>query len=183
MIRTSAVLQLQLQLLLLLQLLLIQSTCICICTALVPQSKRFARYSHLATHLHASSSEESTIFETLAGTLGQCLILSDVKRMTGNDGASTGWTSWVDEKSSFYLQNCIDKVALVNPMNPTDPTRIDLLDQRDEAQRWIRWMKNVPAPMMIEISDELRHLVNATLDDASLQVRVTLRYDVTSLPY
>ena len=92
--------------------------------------------------------------------------------MTGNDGASTGWTSWVDEKSCFRLQKCIDKLGLVNPMSPMDPLRIDLLEERDESQRWIRWMKNSPAPMIVEVSEELRRLVNATLDDASLEVRL-----------
>lgn len=139
------------------------------CTsAFVQKLKISSRYSHLQA---ASSIGDEKVLEVIAGNLANCLILSDVKRMTGNDGASTGWTSWVDEKSSFRLQKCIEKLILVNPMEPIDPTRIDLLEQRDEAQRWIRWMKNAPAPMIIEVSDELRRLVDANLDDSSLEVR------------
>lgn len=135
-------------------------------TALVPQLRTFSRDSHLQA---ASSIGDDTILDIIAGNLANCLILSDVKRMTGNDGASTGWTSWVDEKSCFRLQKCIDKLVLVNPVGPTDPARIDLLEQRDEAQRWIRWMKNSPAPMIIEVSDEFRRLVDVNLDDTSLE--------------
>lgn len=153
------------------------------CVALVPQSKRSApyssqRYSSAPTlenddvliPVHDESDDENIIIEILAGNVARCLALSDAKRNSGKDGASAGWTSWVDEGSAFRLQCCLDKIGLTNPLliNP-DPTRVDLLDKRDEAQRWIRWMKNVPAPMMIEISDELRQLVNATLDDVTLQ--------------
>ena len=145
-------------------LLIIQCTCL----AMVPPRTRLAHQSYLQA---INPINDDSIFEVIAGNLANCLILSDVKRMTGNDGASTGWTSWVEEKSCFRLQKCIDKLSLVNPKSPTDPSRIDLLEQRDEAQRWIRWMKNSPAPMIIEVSDELRRLVNATLEDASLEVR------------
>ena len=141
-------------------------------TALVQQIRTLSRDSHLQA---ASSIGDDTILDIIAGNLANCLILSDVKRMTGNDGASTGWTSWVDEKSCFRLQKCIDKLVLVNPVGPTDPARIDLLEQRDEAQRWIRWMKNSPAPMIIEVSDEFRRLVDVNLDDTSLEVRFCLQ--------
>jgi hypothetical protein len=141
----------------------------CKCLALVPPQARLVQQSYLQA---VSPTEDDSIFEVLARNFANCLILSDVKRMTGNDGASTGWTSWVDEKSCFRLQKCIDKLSLVNPMSPTDPSRIDLLEKRDEAQRWIRWMKNSPATMIIEVTDELRRLVNASLDDASLEVRL-----------
>ena len=144
-------------------LLVIQCT-----TALVHQLRTNSRYSHLQA---ASSIGDENIFEVIAGNLANCLILSDVKRMTGNDGASTGWTSWVDEKSCFRLQKCIDKLVLVNLMEVTDPARAELLEQREEVQRWVRWMKNSPAPMIIEVSDELRRLVDANLGDSSLEVR------------
>jgi hypothetical protein len=91
--------------------------------------------------------------------------------MTGNDGASTGWTSWVDENSSFRLQKCFDRLCFEVPMNLMDPAKDDLISKQDETNRWMRWMKNSPVPMIIEVSESLRTLVNETLDDMSLEVR------------
>jgi hypothetical protein len=47
--------------------------------------------------------EELSAFEILAGNI-HCLVKSDLKRQTGLDGSSTGWTSWVQEYSAFRMQ-------------------------------------------------------------------------------
>jgi predicted secreted acid phosphatase len=52
-------------------------------------------------------------FQELAEHVLDSLIQSDSKRNTGYDGASTGWTAWVDESSSAQLQNTIDRIQLV----------------------------------------------------------------------
>jgi hypothetical protein len=58
-----------------------------------------------------------TAFRTLAGNVARCLVRSDLKRNFGLDGASTGWTSWVDDESAFRLQCCIDYMSLSNPVS------------------------------------------------------------------
>eukprot|EP00562_Extubocellulus_spinifer_P032665 CAMPEP_0178730606 /NCGR_PEP_ID=MMETSP0699-20121125/29610_1 /TAXON_ID=265572 /ORGANISM="Extubocellulus spinifer, Strain CCMP396" /LENGTH=184 /DNA_ID=CAMNT_0020382645 /DNA_START=53 /DNA_END=603 /DNA_ORIENTATION=+ len=47
-------------------------------------------------------------FSALSNYVSNCIIQSDIKRIKGLDGASTGWTSWVDDESAFRLQRCID---------------------------------------------------------------------------
>ena len=114
---------------------------------------------------------DTTAFEILAGNMAHCLVMSDRKRDTGLDGASTGWTSWVDEKASFTLQKCIDKLMLSTPISPdANPTNNDiyLLEERDEAQRWTQWMKKAPCPIVIELTQELRQAVNETIKDETL---------------
>jgi hypothetical protein len=45
--------------------------------------------------------DDPTALEALAGNVGLCLIKSDQKRDKGNDGASTGWTSWY-----VFMEHC-----------------------------------------------------------------------------
>lgn len=53
---------------------------------------------------------------TLTGTIVNCLVKSDLKRKGGGDGGgSTGWTSWVEDKSAFALQSCLNYVVLSKP--------------------------------------------------------------------
>jgi vesicle-fusing ATPase len=100
-------------------------------------------------------------FPVLAGYIVDCLVKSELKRDSGFDGASTGWTSWVEDSSALRLQACMDKLSL---------TRIDSisLQQRDEIQTWMKWMKSCPAPMALELSDEMREMVSAYIDDETL---------------
>ena len=63
--------------------------------------------------------EESDIsaLTALAGNTAQCLISSDLKRKGGGDGGgSTGWTSWVEEKTAYKLQCCVDIMSLSLPV-------------------------------------------------------------------
>lgn len=137
----------------------------------VPQVQELSVADKTQNEQHSdSNSEEETdvpIFQVLAANIIHCLVMSDLKRNKSNDGASTGWTSWADEASSFRLQSCVDYLSLSVPTNP-DTTNVELLEKRDEAQRWIRWMKNSPSPMILELSVDLREAVNQILDDASL---------------
>ena len=67
-----------------------------------------------------SSTGESDVsaLTALAGNTAQCLILSDLKRKGGGDGGgSTGWTSWVEEKSAYKLQCCVDIMSLSLPVS------------------------------------------------------------------
>lgn len=129
----------------------------------------------------SQSSSPVSAWDALAGNMGQCLIASDLKRDSGFDGSSTGWTSWVDGASAFRLQNCIDKLVFSDGSfvpdaatgSDTTTTAFDpilVASQRDDTIRWLNWMKACPAPMIIGFDDELRSAVNATLtqDDYDL---------------
>ncbi len=61
--------------------------------------------------------KDLTYFEILAGNVVNCLLKSDLKRKGGGDGGSTGWTSWVDDASSYQLKGCIDMLSLNIPVS------------------------------------------------------------------
>jgi hypothetical protein len=56
--------------------------------------------------------EPLSFWSQLSDRITQCLLESDRKRDDGFDGASTGWTSWVEEKSARALQECFDRMKL-----------------------------------------------------------------------
>ena len=115
--------------------------------------------------------DTETFFDVLAGNVARCLIMSELKRASGFDGASTGWTSWVEDSSAYRLQCCMDALSFAIPEHPQTVTDIKRLEERDEIQRWIRWMKASPTPIMVEVSNEMRQAVSHHLDDAALEVR------------
>jgi hypothetical protein len=99
------------------------------------------------------NNDKLSAFQELAEHVFGTLIQSDCKRNRGYDGASTGWTAWVDEKSSTQLQNTIDHIQLV--VNPSSV-------HKDEYGQWIGWIRSCPAPMMMELTPELRDAVSNT---------------------
>jgi vesicle-fusing ATPase len=132
-----------------------------------------------------SSSPPLSAWDILAGNMGHCLIASDLKRDSGFDGSSTGWTSWVDSKSAFQLQNCIDKLVFSdsNLDAKTDldgPSTMVSTSQRDDTIRWLKWMKACPAPMIIGFDDELRSAVNATLTPNDYELVEQTQYEFLS---
>ena len=122
--------------------------------------------------------QEDSAFDILAGNIGLCLYKSDLKRDDGHDGASTGWTSWVDDATAFRLKNCMDKLELTRSLRQTQQQQearatssqnlFDIASKRDEAIRWLRWIKATPSPVVVELGPELRKSVSATMDDAML---------------
>jgi hypothetical protein len=110
-------------------------------------------------------------FETIAGNIALCLVQSDLKRDNGNDGASTGWTAWIDDASAFRLQSCLDAVKLISSREPKEKSKTNhdnFLQQQDETRRWTQWIKTSPSPMIFELSHELRRQVNTTLHSTVL---------------
>ena len=122
--------------------------------------------------------EEDSAFDILAGNIGLCLYKSDLKRDDGHDGASTGWTSWVDDATAFRLKNCMDKLELTKALRQTQQQQeisatssadfFDIASKRDEAIRWLRWVKATPSPVVVELGPELRKSVSAAIDDTML---------------
>jgi len=108
----------------------------------------------------------TTAWEVLAGNVATCLIASDLKRSSGFDGSSTGWTSWIEESSAFRLQQCVDRLVFgeTNPEGDTaSPSSAFDSSNRDETLRWMKWMKATPSPMVVELSEELRAAVDTLL--------------------
>lgn len=98
----------------------------------------------------------SSAFYDLAGNITYCLIQSDKKRDDGWDGASTGWTSWVDGVSVKQLQSYIDTLCLSTP---------SMYRNDDQSRNWMRWAQSSPTPMIIELSNYLREAIQIHYDD------------------
>ncbi|CAB9515427.1 AAA ATPase forming ring-shaped complexes [Seminavis robusta] len=121
---------------------------------------------------------DDSAFEVLAGNTALCLHKSDLKRDDGFDGASTGWTSWVDDASALRLRSCLDGLELppfarsiAQPSSLVTASNGDDDEiRRDQVIRWLRWIKACPSPLIIELSPALRQAVNATIpNEAWLQ--------------
>jgi hypothetical protein len=80
---------------------------------------------------------------------------------SGKTVASSATSNWIDEKSAFTLQKCIDKMIL-------KPANLHKGIDRDEANAWIRWMKSTPAPCVVDLSSDLRHVINATVSSSGM---------------
>ena len=111
--------------------------------------------------------ETPAMFQQLARHVADTLQKSDAKRDTGFDGASTGWTSWIDEASAAELQTCWDRVRL----RQFDDSGINHDDDDDDVRAWLAWLwKGPPAPLWIELSPQLRHAVD---DDSTASTTTT----------
>lgn len=99
-------------------------------------------------------STNATAFAVLAERIAETVVQSDRKRDTGFDGASTGWTSWVDQNSAERLQTCIDQLRLV--------TKSVSVEGDSHRQKWLRWIRSCPEPMLLELSPQLRDAVRQT---------------------
>ena len=111
---------------------------------------------------HASSSVSSdecrpqqtrTAFKVLSEKEARCLLESDKKRDTSLDGASTGWTGWVDDASAQTLKLCLDEIRLVGPNQQSHQLH----------QPWLRWLQSAPTPIILDVSLQLRQAVQKSL--------------------
>lgn len=86
----------------------------------------------------------------------------DAKGQTnGSTGSGSSATNWIDDKSSFALQDALNKIELKLP-----DERIGL--DRDESLSWLRWMKTSPTPLMIDLTSELIQAAQNTVSDKTL---------------
>lgn len=93
----------------------------------------------LVPSVSAFSVKSASGFDQIAGCAANTIVCSDQKRdETGFDGASTGWTSWVDEKSATQLQDTVDQIEL------------------RENHEWIRWINDCPSPVTFDLTAQLR---------------------------
>ena len=112
---------------------------------------------------------DPTAWTVLADSIAFCLVQSDLKRDSGFDGSSTGWTSWVEEASAFRLQKCIDKLVFVDSSSFASEGMFNLTSEQDDLVRWLKWIKSCPSPMIVELSEQLRAAVNATITAVDLE--------------
>lgn len=101
-------------------------------------------------------------FQLLAENALNCLYKSDLKRLSGHDGASAGWTSWVEESSAFELEQVLNKVVL-NTFTDTSST-----SKRDRLLKYMKWLKSTPKPAMIELTPQFRDCADKVLLDSDL---------------
>ena len=115
------------------------------------------------------SIEDMSAWEILAGNVATCIIASDMKRATGMDGGSTGWTSWIEESSSFKLQQCVDRLVFGCETPTHDTSLVASSSSRDETLRWMKWMKATPSSMVVEMSSEFRKAIWNLLTEGDLE--------------
>ena len=121
---------------------------------LLPKSNDNRPRKLFTTHLnaHEDSLQTESPFAELAAQTITCLIDSTRKRdalSSSGNNSPKGITNWIDDASAAELQACFGAIGL---------------SKDDRA--WIRWMKMVPAPMTIELSDDLRMIASSVLVDS-----------------
>mmetsp|Transcript_29018 Transcript_29018/g.33343 ORF Transcript_29018/g.33343 Transcript_29018/m.33343 type:complete len:725 (+) Transcript_29018:186-2360(+) len=101
---------------------------------------------------YSSSSNDIDAFEMIADLVATTLYQSDMKRdakgKTTGTGSGSSATNWIDDKTSFALQQALNKIEL---KSPDERSGVD----RDEALSWIRWMKTAPTPLVIDLTKDL----------------------------
>jgi len=110
---------------------------------------------------YVSNNENESIFNIVAECTASCLLESDKRRDAKAEHSglvSSSATNWINDQHAFVLQKMIDKMKL---KSAEERTGLD----RDEASAWIRWMKGSPAPMVVDLSQELRAVANTTLSE------------------
>ena len=106
------------------------------------------------------------LFHVVSSHAAFCLLQSDVRRDAvgkpqGTQASSA--TNWINDASAFVLKKTMDKLCL---KLPGDRVGLD----RDEASTWIRWMKSTPAPLVVDLSKDLRSAANDTISDHNLKL-------------
>lgn len=124
-----------------------------------------------ASQVTSDDTDQDNAFNVMAGRAAVCLVQSDMRRdaigQPGGTQASSA-TNWINDASAFALQKAFDKVTL---KLADERTGLD----RDEASSWIRWMKSTPTPLVVDLSDDLRAIANATVSDMTLDLLQTPR--------
>ena len=140
-----------------------------------------------------NDNDNENAFDTLSNLAMTLLYQSDMKRDAkakgsststdgGGSGGSTGSgssaTNWIDDQSSFVLQQALDRIAIKLP-----DERIGL--DRDEALSWLWWMKTSPTPLIIDLTNDLidaskamsESMSGSNLGDAILSDELLARID------
>ncbi|KAL3911223.1 MAG: hypothetical protein SGILL_007366 [Bacillariaceae sp.] len=120
--------------------------------------------SSLSQHGDDCDDRLASIFDVVSARAAECLWESDKRRDAKAEHSklvSSSTTNWINDHTAFALQTAVDRLRL---KFAEERTGLD----RDEASAWIRWMKSSPAPIIVDMSQEMRTIANDTiLSDAS----------------
>lgn len=110
--------------------------------------------------------QDDNVFDLVAGRTAVFILESDMKRNAVGiqEGAKApSATQWIDDATAYALRQSVDMIKI---KLPDDRKGVD----RDEASNWIRFFKAIPAPVIIDFSQEFRNVVNATLPQHRLDL-------------
>jgi vesicle-fusing ATPase len=113
----------------------------------------------------------SPVFDIVCARAAECLWESDKRRDAKAEHSklvSSSTTNWINDRSAFALENAFDRIKL---KFPEERTGLD----RDEAWAWLRWMKSSPAPIVVDLSQEMRKVASSTISEANLDLIETTR--------
>ena len=117
----------------------------------------------------------SNTFLELAKYSYNILLQSDLKLNDGFDGASTGWTSWVEVNSSKQLHNFMDQLifSTAGPSKSNSGIRNTTTTITSSNDiKWMKWLKQItPKPIIIDLSKEFRNAANLTIQEDDLKVK------------
>ena len=113
----------------------------------------------------SSSMEQDTVFDLIAGRTAVFILESDMKRnaVMEQGAQAPSATKWIDDATAYALRQAVDMIKI---QLPDERKGVD----RDEASNWIRFFKAIPAPVIIDFSNEFRTIVNATLPQHRLDL-------------
>ena len=80
-----------------------------------PVQVLIARSAHSASPLQSLDSSSSLFTPSLSSLLTNLIAASDDRHNSGKDGASTGWSDWVDPSSSKLLSSHLSSALKINP--------------------------------------------------------------------
>ena len=141
-----------------------------------PEETKTTAVPHLEIY---QDDDDATMFDIVAQRAAACLFESELRRDQrgdNNQGSSnnnnnnnmltssaTNNNVWINDAAAFALQSTLNKIKI---KLPEERTGLD----RDESSAWIRWMKSAPTPLIVDLSNELRAVANATISDAQFDL-------------
>jgi hypothetical protein len=115
---------------------------------------------------HHQNNNNDDAFSSLVQHLVETVIASDTKRDTkGLDGASTGWTNWVDEAAAARLSRVVANLRLTPPHN------------HHHNVVWRPWIMSCPSPVIVDYTPFLANEVRR-----HIMARTTKQQEPSQLP-
>ena len=112
----------------------------------------------------STNTTEPSAYNVLLDNIAACLTASDLKRDDGTDGAATGWTAWIDERSAYRLQSCLNRIQINDEtINNNDSANNSNKNNDDAGRLWSRWFQAAPEPFILDMSHHVRHVLNETM--------------------
>lgn len=118
--------------------------------------------------------DNRTAFQIISQLAYTTLYRSDLRRdAIGKETSGSSATNWIDEQSSFFLKQTLDKMIFELPERSTGI-------QRDNVIAWTRWIKSTPVPLLIDLTQDLINSANETVSKDLLDGIGSTRKDFES---